>query len=655
MIKNKFYITTPIYYANGDPHLGSVYTTIVADVLARWNKLNGNKVFFLTGTDEHGQKIQETAEKQGKKPRDFVDEVSKKFIDAFKLLNINNDNFIRTTDKNHEGEVKKILQELYEKKFIYKGYYESYYCVGCEQYLTPSDLIDGVCPLHKRKPELRKEEAYLFKLSFFQDKIVKLIESGEYKILPEKSRKEVINFIKSGLKDISISRLKEKVYWGIELPFDKNHTCFVWVDAFWNYLTGLKTKKQFDKFWPPDVQLMARDIIRVHSTIWPALLLATENELPKTLFVHGYFTVNGQKMSKSLGNVIDPVYLINNYGVDALRYSLLRDIPAGADGDFSEKTLIDRANADLADALGNLLQRTSILIEKNFDLEIPKQGKLEEIDKNFIKKTEIFEQVNKLMQDYEWHKALEKIFELVHEANKYINQAEPWKVQDKSRLGTILYNIVESLRIVSILLYPFIPETAEKLSQQIGQEITSFKKTKFSKTTKGKIKTPEILFKKLLLKQEDIFERLNLKVAKVLEVKDHPNADKLYVLTIDLGEKRQLVAGIKPYYSKEQMLGKHIVVISNLQHAEIRGQKSQGMLLAAELNGIVRALEAPESKPGDQVFIEGLKIGKGIIALDDFKKIILTTKDKKIIYNDKFLKTLKEEIKVDIGDNATIR
>ena len=472
-------------------------------------------------------------------------------------------------------------------------------------------------------------------------------------MLPKEKSNEIISRLRNEeLKDLSVSRINKE--WGIKTPIDSKHTIYVWFDALINYYSATRVKGK-QKYWPANVHLIGKGINWFHSVIWPGMLFSAEIEQPKNVLVHGYLTVNGQKIGKSLGNVIDPIFLIENYGVDALRYSLLRDIPAGADGDFSEQALVDRANADLADALGNLLQRTCILIEKNFNLEIPKQGKLEDLDKNFIKKTEIFEEVNQLMQNYQWHKALEKILELVHEANKYINQAEPWKVQDKSRLGTILYNVVELLRIVSILLNPFIPETTEKLAQQIGQEITSFKKTKFSKTTKGKIKKPEILFKKILLKQEDAFEKLNLKVAEVIDVKDHPNADKLYVLTIDLGEKRQLVAGMKPYYSKDQMLGKHIVIISNLQHAEIRGQKSQGMLLAAEVNGVVRALEAPNSSPGDQVFIEGLKIGKEIISFDDFKKIKLTTKDKKVIYNTKFLKTSKEEVNVDIEDNATIR
>jgi len=351
MAKKKiFYITTPIFYTNAGPHVGHIYTTIAADVLARWHRLNGEDVFFLTGTDEHGQKIQETAEQHKLKPKEFVDKVSTSFKQVFNSYNITNDYFIRTTDKEHEKEVQKTLQQLYDSGFIYKGHYEAYYCVGCEQYLVGSDLVRGKCPLHNKEPELRKEEAYLFKLSSFQNKLLKLIESGEYCILPERKRKEIVTFIKSGLKDVSVSRLKKQVSWGVELPFDKNHTCFVWVDAFWNYISALHINKNFKKFWPADVQLMANDILRVHATIWPALLLATKNKLPKTLFVHGYFTVDGRKMSKSLGNVVNPTELIKRYPVDAIRYFLFRDIPFGEDGDFSEEALKARYNNELANA-----------------------------------------------------------------------------------------------------------------------------------------------------------------------------------------------------------------------------------------------------------------------------------------------------------------
>ena len=467
-MKKTFYITTPIYYANGSPHLGGAYTTIAADVLARWNKLLGKEVFFLTGTDEHGQKIQETAEKEGLKPKEFVDKIAKEFEDVFKLINISNDNFIRTTDKVHEEEVKKILQRLYDKKFIYKGYYESYYCVGCEQYLNEIDLVDGKCPLHNREPELRKEESYLFRLSSFQDKLLNLIKTGKYCILPEVRRKEIITFIESGLKDISISRLKKNIYWGIDLPFDKEHTCFVWVDAFWNYLTGLMEKKKFDKFWPANVQLMAKDIIRVHATIWPALLLATQNKLPETLFVHGYFTIDGKKMSKSLGNVISPVYLTEKYGADSIRYYLMRNIPFGQDGDVSEKALVDRHNNELADKLGNLISRVSALIEKNG---------IEKAKNSLINKLNV-KKIEGLFERFEFDKVLNEIFAFIDTCNEYVQVKKPWETKDKK----VLFELKESILEIAKLLWPFIPESSEKISRQFSAK---------------KIKKEEILFKKI--------------------------------------------------------------------------------------------------------------------------------------------------------------
>lgn len=490
-MEKKFYVTTPIYYANSEPHVGSAYTTIAADIFTRWHKLKEEKVFFLTGTDEHGQKIQDISEKSEKKPKEFVDEIAEKFKQAFKLLNISNNFFIRTTDEEHEKEVKRILQELYDKKYIYKGIYESYYCVGCEQYLTKSDLVNGLCSLHKKEPELRKEEAYLFKLSAFKDKLLELIKTGKYNILPIKKRNEIIHFIESGLQDVSFSRLKEKVYWGIELPFDNKHTCFVWVDAFWNYITGLKITKGFKQFWPPDLQLMANDILRVHATIWPALLLATKTKLPKTLFIHGYFTINGQKMSKSLGNAISPFYLIDKYGVDTLRYFLVREIPFGEDGDFSEKALVERNNNELANDLGNLVSRVLTLAEKNFKIirKCP-------ADKNLKSKLNL-EKIKLYMDKYELHNAIKEIWKFVNESNRYVNENRPWGLKDK-KLEKCIYNLLESIRIISILTEPFMPGTSEKINLQLGIKQGTLKDCKFGIIKEYNVKKGEILFKKIL-------------------------------------------------------------------------------------------------------------------------------------------------------------
>lgn len=485
MNKKNFYITTPIYYTNAVPHIGSVYTTIAADILARWHRLNGENVFFLTGTDEHGQKVQEMAEKAETTPKKFVDEISNKFKESFQLFNISNTNFVRTTDSYHEKEVKEILQELYNKKYIYKGFYEAYYCVGCEQYKTDSDLIDGKCSLHNTEPELRKEEAYLFKLSKFQDKLLNLIKKRKFNIQPKERREEIISFIEEGLKDISISRLKERVYWGVELPFDKKHTCFVWVDAFWNYVSGLKTPENKKNFWPADVQLMAKDIIRVHATIWPSILLALNYELPKNLFVHGYFTVNGKKMSKSLGNVISPFYLFEKYGTDSVRYYLMRNIPFGSDGDFSEKALIDRHNNELADKLGNLVSRVSTLAEK--------YG-LEKCENKLLKKLKI-KKIEKLFANYEFDKILNEIFAFVDSCNEYVQKKKPWETKDKK----ILYEVSDSIKAIAILLWAFMPETSEKIAKVFGFDIKFDEIGKLLKDSK--IKKSEILFKKIEVKE----------------------------------------------------------------------------------------------------------------------------------------------------------
>ena len=603
----KFYITTPIYYVNSEPHIGHAYTTILADALARWHRLKGENVFFLTGTDEHGQKVQEAAKKERLNPKEFTDRISNKFKESFKLLNISNDNFIRTTDKEHEKEVKKILQELYKNKLIYKGYYESYYCIGCEQYLTESDLVGGKCQIHKTTPELRKEEAYLFKLSKFQNQLLSLIKSEKYCILPKERRREVLSFIESGLKDISISRSKKQVDWGIELPFDKNHTCFVWVDAFWNYVTGLKEKNKFKQFWPSDVQLMAKDIVRVHGTIWPALLLATKNKLPKTLFVHGYFTIEGQKMSKSLGNVIRPDDMVNKYGSDSLRYFLIREIPLGQDGDFSEESLKARHNNELANDLGNLVSRVLTLVDNNFKNGLKKSP----LDKKLISKLNI-KKIDSHMQKLELQQALNETWKFINECNKHINDEKPWELKGKE-LEKHLYTLIESVRIIAILVSPFIPETSDKIFSQLYQKKGNLKDAVFGKVKIYKVKKGEILFKKIEMKEKNIqpekiednldkvdidyFKKIDLRVAKIKAVSNHPNAEKLYLLVLDLGKgehELQVLTGIKDNYTKEDLLGKKVIVIKNLKHAVIRGIESQGMLLAAVFKNKVSLIE-PDS------------------------------------------------------------
>jgi len=490
--REKFYVTTPIYYTNDKPHIGHAYTTIIADVLARWHKVLGKDVFFLTGTDEHGAKIQSLAKKVKKKPKAFVDANVKAFKNAWKELNISYDNFIRTTDPEHEKAVKKVLQEFYDKKLIYKGKYESYYCSGCEQYKTKGDLVDDLCPDHKTKPEFRSEEAYLLKLSVFRDKLVKLIEKDKYQILPKERKNEILSFLKNeDLHDISISRPKEEVSWGIELPFDKKHTTYVWIEAFMNYLTGIGWPlAKFKKYWPADVQLMSKDILRVHATIWPAMAMSLGLDLPKKLFIHGYFTVNGDKMSKSLGNVVDPAYLAKKYSADAVRYYIMRAIPMGRDGDVSENVLKDRYNNELANKLGNLVSRVGGMASKgggqikktNIDPELAERLKLVLIKGD--------------MESIFLDRALNEIFSFIDACNEYVQKKQPWTLEGEER-NKVLYTLLDSIRIISILLWPFIPKASEKINKQFGFPKPGIGNCRFGLTKSGKIKKPEILFKKI--------------------------------------------------------------------------------------------------------------------------------------------------------------
>lgn len=457
----KFYITTPIYYCNRPPHIGSAYTTLAADILARYHRQKGEDVFFLTGLDEHGAKMAEAAEEAGKDPQDFCDEMAVKFQQAWKALNISNNGFLRTTDKKHIKAVQKALQKLWDDGFIYKGEYEGFYCVGCEQYLTKIDLVDGKCPDHNREPEVLKEETYFFKLSQFQSELLQKIKDDEFKIAPEERKREMVSFLeKQDLQDVSISR--KKVKWGIKLPFDESHTSYVWVDAFLNYLTGLGWKgylKDLPKIWPPDVQLLAKDILRVHGTIWPGLLLALKIPLPKQLFVHGFFTVNGQKMSKSLGNVIDPVELVKKYGVDAVRYFLFREISFGKDGDVSEQRLKERYNADLASGLGNLVSRVLTMAEKAGAKKSREPQALSEE----IKSTQV--SYEKALESFKFNEALSSVWQLIGHCDKYIETERPWESKENSK--QVIADLLFVLSEITKLIQPFMPETADKITEQL--------------------------------------------------------------------------------------------------------------------------------------------------------------------------------------------
>jgi methionyl-tRNA synthetase len=480
-IKNKFYVTTPIYYPNDIPHIGHAYTTVAGDILARWHKLLGEKVFFLTGTDEHGKKLEQTAKSKGKSPKEFVDELVPEFKSAWKKLNIDYDYFIRTTDKEHEKIVQEILMKVFEKGDIYKGSYEGLYCVGCEAYYTEKDLVDGCCPIHKKPVENLKEESYFFKLSKYQEKLLELYEKNKEFILPASRASEVINRVKEGLQDLSISRASFS--WGIPLPFDKKHIAYVWFDALFNYYSATRQKGK-EKFWPCDVHLIGKDILWFHTVYWPAFLMSAGIKLPKSVFAHGWWTFDKEKISKSRGKVINVDELIAIAGVDSARYFLFREAVFGHDGDFSENGLIERHNTELADKLGNLVSRTTALVEK--------YG-LEKTENKLLEKLKLM-QIEKEMLNFEIDKALNGIFSFIDVCNEYIQSNKPWETHDKK----ILYEIIDSIKSIAILLWPFIPETSEKIAKLLGFEI------KFDNVLKNldykDVKKSEILFKKIEIK-----------------------------------------------------------------------------------------------------------------------------------------------------------
>ncbi len=474
----KFYVTTPIYYPNDIPHIGHAYTTVAADVLARWHRILGDDVFFLTGTDENAKKVFQAAQKKGIPIKEFVDRLSEDFKSAWKKLNINYSKFIRTTDESHIREVIKILEKTYKKGDIYKGFYEGYYCTGCEAYYTEKDLENGCCPIHKTKAEIMKEESYFFRLSKYRDKLLKLYEKNPGFIKPASKRKEIINRVKDELKDLSISR---KDYgWGIKLPFDKTHVAYVWYDALTNYYTATREKGK-EKYWPADIHLIGKDILWFHAVIWPAMLMSLGIELPKTVFAHGWWTFGKEKISKSRGKVINVDELIRIAGVDAVRYFLFRETPFGEDGDFSEKSLIERYNNELADKLGNLVSRVAALAEKygveKTDNKLLKKLKLKEIEEHF--------------ENYEIDKALNEIFAFIDSCNEYVQGKKPWETHD----SRILYELADSIKAIAILLFPFIPATSEKIAKQFEFEI-NYKQIKEPLKLK-KIKKGEILFKKI--------------------------------------------------------------------------------------------------------------------------------------------------------------
>jgi methionyl-tRNA synthetase len=641
----RYYVTTPIYYVNDVPHIGHAYTTVAADAMARYKRLCGYETLFLTGTDEHGQKVEKAAAAAGESPQTLADRMVHRYQSLWQRLNISNTDFVRTTESRHQAAVTTLFKKLEAKGDIYKGEYEDWYCVPCETFLTELQLVNLACPTCGRPVEKIKEESYFFALSKYQDQLLTWINKHPKMIQPNGRRNEIVSFVSGGLKDLSISRTGFS--WGIALPNDPKHIAYVWFDALVNYLTAVgypNDVQRVRRFWPADLHLIGKDILRFHAVYWPTFLMAADLPLPRQIFSHGWWTVNGEKMSKSRGNVVDPFAMVNTYGTDAFRYFLLREVPFGQDGDFSERALRQRYNSDLANDLGNLCFRTLSMIDRYAGGRIPPRtssAKMKEDDPLHKALAGLGGKMGAAMGELAFHRALQAIWEVVEIANRYIEVTTPWnldkQVKKKQRLSTVLYNLAESLHLVSLYLYPFMPQTSERILTQIGIK-PSFESWILAKTARlgalrpgTTVKKTEPLFPRLEPTEEELaaeeaakqraapgrgkqgrqgaqkeqkaqrqqaqqpasgqapgqvtigdFSRLDFRTARILTAERIPNSQKLLKLRVTLGtEERQIVAGIGTKYEPDQLIGMQVVILANLRPAKLMGVESQGMVLAA--------------------------------------------------------------------------